>query len=158
MREYPTVRAFLSPQSIDVTVESRGLEGSDAIAKAVLSLTDLMKDSISALPGIDQNLFKRIKKTSRDLQNIKSDLFSKEKISVPNTSSSSSVDIKASPDTEEMAPFAKAVCDFVIEIFDLRTGNNWLRGRAITLLAQQLLGGTVERYAIDRIQTSSDSG
>ncbi len=55
---------------------------------------------------------------------------------------------KASPTFDQMAkltPFAESVCNFVLDVFDLHSGNNWLRGRAIVVLAQQILGGTMER-------------
>ena len=40
--------------------------------------------------------------------------------------------------------FTTPICDFVIELFDLKE-NNWLRRQAIVVILQQLLGGTIER-------------
>ncbi|KTW32246.1 uncharacterized protein T551_00337 [Pneumocystis jirovecii RU7] len=41
--------------------------------------------------------------------------------------------------------FTKPVCDLFLEIFDLKKSNNWLKGRAIIIILQQLLGGAIER-------------
>ena len=40
--------------------------------------------------------------------------------------------------------FTTPICDFFIELFDLKE-NNWLRRQAIVVILQQFLGGTIER-------------
>lgn len=51
-------------------------------------------------------------------------------------------------DAEELdsaRPFIQPICDLFIQLFGFDRGNNWLRGRAVVLVVQQLLGGTVEK-------------
>lgn len=50
-------------------------------------------------------------------------------------------------------PFVQSVCDFFIEVFGLNLGNNWIRGRAVIVVLQQLLGGTIEKKLRDSINT-----
>ncbi|KAG5438838.1 hypothetical protein PCANB_002558 [Pneumocystis canis] len=45
----------------------------------------------------------------------------------------------------EVTAFIKPICDLFLEIFDLKKSNNWLKGRAIIVILQQLLGGAIER-------------
>lgn len=48
--------------------------------------------------------------------------------------------------------FLKPVCDLFISLFSLNKSNTlWLRGGAIILVLQQLLGGTIEKYIKDSI-------
>jgi sorting nexin-25 len=49
----------------------------------------------------------------------------------------------------QLEPFVKPICDLFLEVFELNRENNWLRGRAVVLVLQQLLGGTVERRVRD---------
>ncbi|VVT50432.1 uncharacterized protein SAPINGB_P002760 [Magnusiomyces paraingens] len=42
-------------------------------------------------------------------------------------------------------PFIQPICDFFIQIFGFDRGNNWVRGRAVVVVVQQILGGTIER-------------
>ena len=44
----------------------------------------------------------------------------------------------------EIGSFTAPICDFFIELFDLKE-NNWLRRQAIVVILQQFLGGTIER-------------
>ena len=57
-----------------------------------------------------------------------------------------SVEIDPSEVVEgELKPFVQPICDMFIQIFGLNRGNNWLRGRAVVVVLQQLLGGTIEK-------------
>ncbi|KAF4595905.1 intermediate filament protein [Ophiocordyceps camponoti-floridani] len=53
---------------------------------------------------------------------------------------------------KELTPFIKPICDIFLEIFGLNRGNNWLRGRAVVMVLQQLLGGTIERKVRDNVR------
>lgn len=53
---------------------------------------------------------------------------------------------------KELEPFIKPICDIFLEVFGLNRGNNWLRGRAVVMVLQQLLGGTIERKVRDNIK------
>lgn len=55
-------------------------------------------------------------------------------------------------ENKELEPFIKPICDIFLEVFELNRGNNWLRGRAVVVVLQQLLGGTIERKVRDNVQ------
>lgn len=50
-----------------------------------------------------------------------------------------------------MRPFVQPICDLFIQVFGLDSSDNWLRGRAIIVVLQQLLGGTIEKKIRDAI-------
>ncbi|PHH65962.1 hypothetical protein CDD81_910 [Ophiocordyceps australis] len=56
-------------------------------------------------------------------------------------------------ESKELEPFIKPICDIFLEVFELNRGNNWLRGRAVVVVLQQLLGGTIERKVRDNVRT-----
>lgn len=45
----------------------------------------------------------------------------------------------------DMKPFVQPICDAFIQLFGLNRGTTWLRGHAVVVILQQLLGGTVEK-------------
>lgn len=55
-------------------------------------------------------------------------------------------------ESKELEPFIKPICDIFLEVFELNKGNNWLRGRAVVVVLQQLLGGTIERKVRDNVK------
>ncbi|KAH6981228.1 PXA domain-containing protein [Ilyonectria sp. MPI-CAGE-AT-0026] len=55
-------------------------------------------------------------------------------------------------ENKELEPFIKPICDIFLEVFELNKGNNWLRGRAVVVVLQQLLGGTIERKVRDNVK------
>lgn len=55
-------------------------------------------------------------------------------------------------ENKELEPFIKPICDIFLEVFELNKGNNWLRGRAVVVVLQQLLGGTIERKVRDNVR------
>ncbi|QLI68043.1 Sorting nexin-12 [Metarhizium brunneum] len=55
-------------------------------------------------------------------------------------------------ENKELEPFIKPICDIFLEVFELNRGNNWLRGRAVVVVLQQLLGGTIERKVRDIVK------
>ncbi|GJN84126.1 intermediate filament protein [Purpureocillium lilacinum] len=55
-------------------------------------------------------------------------------------------------ENKELEPFIKPICDIFLEVFELNRGNNWLRGRAVVVVLQQLLGGTIERKVRDNVR------
>ncbi len=56
-------------------------------------------------------------------------------------------------ENKELEPFIKPICDIFLEVFELNKGNNWLRGRAVVVVLQQLLGGTIERKVRDNVRS-----
>ncbi|KAF6832587.1 intermediate filament protein [Colletotrichum musicola] len=55
-------------------------------------------------------------------------------------------------ENKELESFIKPICDIFLEVFELNRGNNWLRGRAVVVVLQQLLGGTIERKVRDNLK------
>ncbi|MBE3043713.1 hypothetical protein IMZ48_14305, partial [Candidatus Bathyarchaeota archaeon] len=55
-------------------------------------------------------------------------------------------------ENKELEPFITPICDIFMEIFELNRGNNWLRGRAVVVVLQQLLGGTIERKVRENVK------
>lgn len=55
-------------------------------------------------------------------------------------------------ENKELEPFIKPIYDIFLEVFELNRGNNWLRGRAVVVVLQQLLGGTIERKVRDNVK------
>ncbi|KAJ1982576.1 tRNA (guanine-N(7)-)-methyltransferase (tRNA(m7G46)-methyltransferase) [Dimargaris verticillata] len=47
--------------------------------------------------------------------------------------------------THAVAPFMGTLCDLLIEVFELKEKNNWLRKQAISMLLRNILGSTIER-------------
>uniref|UniRef100_A0A060T0A1 ARAD1C11308p n=1 Tax=Blastobotrys adeninivorans TaxID=409370 RepID=A0A060T0A1_BLAAD len=45
----------------------------------------------------------------------------------------------------DVKPFVQPICDAFIQVFGLNRGTTWLRGHAVVVILQQLLGGTVEK-------------
>ncbi|TDZ29580.1 Sorting nexin-12 [Colletotrichum spinosum] len=54
---------------------------------------------------------------------------------------------------KDLESFIEPICEIFLEVFELNRGNNWLRGRAVVVILQQLLGGTIERKVRDNIRT-----
>ncbi|PWW76002.1 hypothetical protein C7212DRAFT_357860 [Tuber magnatum] len=55
-------------------------------------------------------------------------------------------------ENRESTPFVKPICDIFLEVFQLNRGSNWLRGRAVVVVLQQLLGGTIERKVREQVR------
>lgn len=55
--------------------------------------------------------------------------------------------LEAEAEVDDMSrkPFIQPICDFFIQLFGFDRGNNWVRGRAVVVVVQQILGGTIER-------------
>ncbi|QPG76946.1 hypothetical protein FOA43_004340 [Brettanomyces nanus] len=56
-------------------------------------------------------------------------------------------------------PFVKPLCDLTVTLFQLDKSNIWLRGRALVIILQRLLGSTIEKVVRttvdDRLKTES---
>lgn len=57
------------------------------------------------------------------------------------------VALEAEAEVDDMShkPFIQPICDLFIQLFGFDRGNNWVRGRAVVVVVQQILGGTIER-------------
>lgn len=54
-------------------------------------------------------------------------------------------DLDAEAELDSARPFIQPICDLFIQVFGFDRGNNWLRGRAVVVVVQQILGGTIEK-------------
>ena len=153
------LRAFLSQSAIISTKDAtRDSERRDIVARIYNSVTDGMDEFLGNVPVLDQ--------LSIAGQNLISAATSQFNTLQPNSSGSplpvapedpiQNDEARAEllafepniPNTgraDQLEPFVKPICDVFLETFDLRRGNNWLRGRAVVVVLHQLLGGTVER-------------
>lgn len=50
---------------------------------------------------------------------------------------------------EPQSHFTEPICDLIIELFDLRQRADWILRHALTLVLQNVLGGTIERWLRD---------
>lgn len=54
---------------------------------------------------------------------------------------------------DELSSFAKPIVDLILEAFDLRERSKWIRKRAVVLVLQQILGGTIESRVRDHVSS-----
>lgn len=52
-------------------------------------------------------------------------------------------------DSDNKRAFVKPICDLLLSVFRLNSSKSWLRGRALLVILQQLLGTTIERKVYD---------
>ena len=143
------LRAFLSQRPI-TNRDDAGVreERSDLISKIYSSVTDGMDEFLGNLPMLDQ--------LSLASPNIVSAAATQhDGAAFPISSGTGrSIGVTASPeaqaeleafDDQDVVPLVKPVCDLFLEVFELNKSANWLRGRTLVVLLQQLLGGTIER-------------
>lgn len=155
------LRAFLSQSAIISTKDSsRDVERRDIVSRIYNSVTDGMDEFMGNVPVLDQ-----LSIAGQNLISAATSQFN----TLPPTSSTGSAALPIAPEdpiqndearaellafepnaphsqrADQLEPFVKPICDIFLETFDLRRGNNWLRGRAVVVVLHQLLGGTVER-------------
>jgi len=165
-------RAFLSQQTIRPLTATNGvgIDRQDFITRIYNSVTDGMEEFLGNVPVLDQ--------LSLAGQNI----INAATHATPSTSIDHSITSSTYADTPAQAAeaqdeisafesntksgaegdttsFIKPICDVFLEVFQLHRGQNWLRGRALVVVLQQLLGGTVERKVRETVRslTSEES-
>lgn len=52
---------------------------------------------------------------------------------------------------EELSSFAKPIVDLILEAFELREKSKWIKKKAVVLVLQQILGGTIESRVRDQL-------
>jgi len=162
------LRAFLSQQRIRPLkgANEHQIDKQDLVTRIYNSVTDSMEELGSNLPVLDQ--------LSLAGQNLISAATSTPAIAVGRSTSfppvrdddpviafEAQAEITGfeSERHRDTTTFIKPICDIFLEIFQLNQGNNWLRGRAVIVVLQQLLGGTVERKVREsfKVHTSEES-
>ncbi|RDI80939.1 hypothetical protein Vi05172_g9137 [Venturia inaequalis] len=145
------LRAFLSEHALPSTRPTNSdVDTKDFVTRIYNSVTDGMDEFLGNIPVLDQ--------LSLAGQNLISAATTQLSATQPNTPLSanpaSAAELAASAEAEaelrafetrELEPFVKPICDLFLELFELNRENNWLRGRAVVIVLQQLLGGTIER-------------
>ncbi|KAL8739940.1 MAG: hypothetical protein Q9190_007300 [Brigantiaea leucoxantha] len=161
------LRAFLSQQAIISKQDTgRDIERRDIVSRIYNSVTDGMDEFLGNVPVLDQ-----LSVAGQNLISAATNQFNTMP-AIPNSSigptisnsTTTSTTTESTFDTAEaraelesldsthrdLEPFVKPICDLFLETFDLnRGGQNWLRGRAVVVVLQQLLGGTIERKIRD---------
>lgn len=157
-------RAFLSQQTIrPVADNGQQVDKQDFITRIYSSVTDGMEEFIGNVPVLDQlSAAGQSLITAATSYNAISTTASPTLPQSPATDTEnprqaaeaqaeiSAFENRADPET---VTFIKPICDVFIEIFQLNQGNNWLRGRAVVVVTQQLLGGTIERRVRETFKT-----
>lgn len=144
------LRAFLSQSAVAHGPELVDREGKrDMITRFYDSVADGVEDILGNIPVLDQlslagqNLIAAATNQLNTAAN--------EPGGEGNIPTEAEAELNAFED-KELEPFIKPICDIFLEVFELNRGNNWLRGRAVVVVLQQLLGGTIERKVRENIK------
>lgn len=152
-------RAFLSQQVIRPIADTndRQVDRQDFVTRIYNSVTDGMEEFLGNVPVLDQlsvagqNLISAAtalpaSTLSNGGNTNASSALSSSWVNDPRTASEAEAEITSlETRTAGVVSFIQPICDIFLEIFQLNQGNNWLRGRALVVVLQQLLGGTIER-------------
>src|SRR6201996_8854906 len=157
------LRSFLSQQSLPSTSPtSSQVDTRDFVSRIYNSVTDGMEEFLGNIPVLDQ-----LSLAGQNLISAATTQLNATNPSLPpNALHAEEVVASAEAEAElaafearELEPFVKPICDLFLEVFELNRENNWLRGRAVVLVLQQLLGGTIERKVRDNAKSYlSDEG
>jgi len=166
-------RAFLSQQTIQPLNDSKGggIDRQDFITRIYSSVTDGMEEFLGNVPVLDQ-----LSLAGQNIINAASfappyaaldaSTTPSAYANTPAQAAEAQAEINAFEPNAKPAPgetdhtrFITPICDAFLEVFQLHQGQNWLRGRALVVVLQQLLGGTVERKVREaaRALTTEDS-
>lgn len=152
-------RAFLSQQVIRPITDTNGrqIDRQDFITRIYNSVTDGMEEFLGNVPVLDQlsvagqNLITAATalpaSTLSNGGNVNaSNALSSSWVNDPRSAGEAEAEISSLESRNSgVVSFIQPICDIFLEIFQLNQGNNWLRGRALVVVLQQLLGGTIER-------------
>lgn len=161
---------LIAASDIDVLGDSRvSSESKDVFSRIYNSVSDGVEGFIGHLPVLDhisaagQNLISAAtQRASPTFGNTASGFGS---VSVgpptgtftamldPDTAAEAEAELHAF-DSKEPPPLVEPVCHAFLELFELNQEANWLRGRAVVVVLQQLLGGTVERKIRSSFRTA----
>ncbi|KAK4999603.1 tRNA (guanine-N(7)-)-methyltransferase (tRNA(m7G46)-methyltransferase) [Elasticomyces elasticus] len=141
------LRAFLSQHTIAAKTKPNGhIDARDFVTRIYESVSDGMEEFLGNVPVLDQltlagqNL---ISAATSQVNDTPLDRAS-DAVQDANAAARAEAEMRAF-ENRELEPFVKPICDLFLESFELNSGNNWLRGRAVVVVLHQLLGGTIER-------------
>lgn len=144
------LRAFLSESAI--THGENLLEREDRkdiVSRLYDSVTDGVEDILGNIPVLDQISVAGQNLIAAATNQLNSVPMHANEESFPAAEAEAELEAFES---KELEPFIKPICDIFLEVFELNRGNNWLRGRAVVVVLQQLLGGTIERKVRDNFK------
>jgi hypothetical protein len=121
VRESPEVRGFLAPQALGSPPENSDRSPMSPMESSVESLSNLQVNGTGS---------------PRKLTTVP------EQSALPDSDTRS---IVSKGEYVELTPMSIPIFDLMMELFDLRHGNNWPR-KALIDAVQRLLGGRIERY------------
>ncbi|TID07693.1 Sorting nexin-12 [Colletotrichum higginsianum] len=144
------LRAFLSQSAIAQGTDIVDREDKkDMITRLYDSVTDGVEDILGNIPVLDQ-----LSLAGQNLIAAATNQLNAVPLPV-NEDGVSAAEAEAELnafENKELESFIKPICDIFLEVFELNRGNNWLRGRAVVVVLQQLLGGTIERKVRDNVK------
>lgn len=141
------LRAFLSESAITQGENLLDREGrKDIVSRLYDSVTDGVEDILGNIPVLDQISVAGQNLIAAAANQLNSGPLHTDEESFPAAEAEAELNAFES---KELEPFIKPICDIFLEVFELNRGNNWLRGRAVVVVLQQLLGGTIERKVRD---------
>lgn len=163
-------RSFLSQQAIHPINpgEDAEVDQSDFVSRIYNSVTDGMEEFLGNIPVLDElssagrNLISAATSASSNSAAAKNQAGLPSRAMDDATSmAEAQAEIKAfegdpiaTPADKDATSFISPIADLFVELFQLHSGNNWLRGRAVIVVLQQLLGGTIERKVRETFRNS----
>ncbi|KOS23060.1 Sorting nexin-12 [Escovopsis weberi] len=144
------LRAFLSQSAIgqDESSMARG-DKKDMMTRLYDSVADGMEDILGNIPVLDQISVAGQNLIAAATNQLNAGTLDMSEDNFPVAEAEAELNAF---ENKELEPFIKPICDIFLEVFELNRGNNWLRGRAVVVVLQQLLGGTIERKVRDNIK------
>lgn len=129
----PAFRSFLSSENFHVGKSQFNAK------KKMDSLFNLFNQDLGKEPDLKRTNMPQIQRNEQMLLNIKE----------------MERELKQFDETQrdfvEKVPFVKPISDLLLTVFDL-SRSNWLRGRALLVILQQILGSTIERTFTSQIE------
>lgn len=145
------LQAFLSRHTVRSADESKGkVDESDLVKRLYNSVTDGTRKIIGDDAVLNQALA-----TGQTLESAVTDpiiTISQSVAEGPVSATNAKEEVDAF-ETRELEPFVKPICDLFLEIFNIKRGHSWLRGRTVVVVLHQLLGGIVERKVREYART-----
>ena len=130
----PTTTTTTASSTTDLSDTRKAL-----ITRLYDSIADGMEDVLGNLPILDQLSLAAGKAVPNNPN--------------PEISAIAEAEEEASVFDTQDRPFIKPICDLFLEVFGLNRKKNWLRGRAVVAVLQQMLGGTIERKIKEQTAT-----
>ncbi|UKZ55257.1 hypothetical protein TrVGV298_009077 [Trichoderma virens] len=144
------LRAFLSQSAIAQGEDPMGRENKkDMMTRLYDSVADGMEDILGNIPVLDQISVAGQSLIAAATNQLNTMPLNVSEEAFPAAEAEAELDAF---ENKELEPFIKPICDIFLEVFELNKGNNWLRGRAVVVVLQQLLGGTIEKRVRENIK------